>query len=571
MGFWNSYTAVKDARTRRMEAEARMDTLKREKQAKLHDRYSKVGERLTEAFLEPDEGIRNTVVDALIAEVEQLRGKPVSKSFTNWMRKNPDDAGAVLESASQRGMSPAQLFEIGDDPLLLSQGLLALGRAKREREARKLRSDGGGAAVTPPGPSSAAPAGPTPAGDEPLSTELSTIETRMSALNKRISGLASMGRNEAEIKPLRDEYNSLDEARRKMRTAGPIAAVEESSRLSVRPVDRADLQHGVQAAQRAGRPDIAMRFVPGMRREAYDALLNKLGVNTTQPQDTTAAPVGSVAATPLPTQPAATTPQGSLTPVQTQSDELLERENIQRRTKPLSDEILRDPQVSRLGLKTVGEFEDAAAAGKVRLEDVGALARRRTLGSETAKAAVEHLEGIKKDGDSARAQSRFLDVLAGAAEKAGPRGPWLTPLRQSANSLAQLVGIKNPTGMSNLQLMEAITPKLAVLLSQQMKGSQSDREFLAALATAPSTLNSEQGFAMLIYTARQINDITKEYDIQARKWAAENGALDAKNVNGRTFQEVWDDSLATFEKTNGTLQERVSRAFGKSPKELLRR
>ena len=545
--------------------------------------YQKLTDQLTEAMLEPDAAIRQTAVDALLQGAEAIRGKPISKQFKSWIVKQPEQALSVLNNIQERGVDPRVFLQVGDDPMLFAHGLLALGRANRERQARGLRGDGGGDAQPSDAPAQTpggsglslegvkqeAPFGKqnlpvTPNTVQPTSQPMDEysqgIQMQITALERRINGLAGMGRPEPEIAPLRQELMDL---RRELR-APQSAARTEGAKIGVQPVSTDDIQRGIQAAQRSGQPDLANRFVPGMRREAYDALMQKLG--TTQP-------VASTPNAPTATMASPTGAPGAQSPaplgrgiglIPTKDEEQRTEARIRRQETQLPTDMLRDPNLK--GVRTFGQLE----SGNGQPSTAAQLARQSTLASEGAKATVMDLETAKKDGMAARTQQRYLDLLAGAAEKAGARGPWLTPMRETLNNFANILGIRDPWGQSKLQLMQAVTPKLAVLLTQQMKGQQSDREFLAALSTAPSVLNTEKGFAMLVYTAREVNKMTLAHDLAARQWAAKYGALDTPNAQGKSFQEDWDEGLINFERVNGSLQERVAAAFNMKPSQLLK-
>lgn len=574
---------------------ADLGTQRLQRQKLLDDQYGKIGEQLYQALLEPDEKTRSLAVDSILQGAEQLSGRPVSKNFRAFLRQDPESAAQVLQNIQSQGVDPKVLWQVQDNPLLFGHAMIALGRAKRERQARTLRGNETGEAPAPgsnpasspqpeqlsgPGtdeqpaitPPVAPAAASAPATVDNVDTELSSIDKRIAALTKRIEGLAGIGSDERNITPLRTELASLQKERRDIVIGPELAARTTSATEGVKPVSYPDVQIGVEAAQRAGQPDIAARFKPGMPRKAYDELMNRLG--TTQNAPTSASEPTSPNSSPytisgnLNTVAAPQSANGPKPLVQTQAEALTEKQNIERRSQPLKPEIARDPAVIAAGIKTQGELEDALAKG-LKLQTAGQVARSTELASSQAKATVKDFETIKDEGASARRLARYYDVLAGAGSRAGARGPWLTPFRESLNSAANLLGIKDPWNQSNLQIMEAYSNKLIPELTKQFKGSQSDREFLAGLASAPSTRNNEKGFAVLLYTAREINNIGIEFDLQARKWVSQYGSLDSTDAQGRDFQTAFDDSLADFEAKNGDLQKRVEKAFGQPVNKLL--
>jgi hypothetical protein len=623
-GIATGMAAGDKSRIDEMEAQQKLAAFKQAQQDKLLTRMKAIEDGLTDAFLEPDPHLRNTSVDALIGEYEQISGKPAPKNFVSWAKKSPEDAATVLSEASARGLPPGQFLQMVGDPILLAHGLKALGRSKREKEARLQRGDGGGSPVTAPSPaptpeapqvggggrgisfggvaesggndvmarpvaSVMSPAAETPASTVPSTPKNSAIEVekanvlaRTQALGRRIDALAGMGRDEKEITPLRTEKATLEAELRKLNVEAPQAAAVADATEAVKPVPVADIAVGVDAAKRAGRADLAARFVPGMRRGAYDALLSQLG--TTQSSATAPAPSAASASPDLATlkpaaAPAVSAPAASQSDVrkaeptnlvQTPAESETEKASIQRREQKLPEDIMRDPAVIKAGVKTQGELEDAIKSGSVKLQDLSQKARSLTLATSTASSIVKDFEAIKTEGMHARTIARYYDVLGAAAEKAGPRGPWLTPVRDVVNNLANVLAIPNPSGQSNLQLMESVSNKLIPELTMKFKGSQSDREFLAGLASAPSTKNTEKGFALLLWSGREINKVDIEMDLQARKWVGKYGALDSTDKNGDDFQTAFDKALSKFEDTNGTLQERAAKAFGVKPSELLK-
>lgn len=571
----------------------------------LDDQYKNLGDRLTEAMGEPDETMRSVAVDSLLRGAEQLTGRPMSKEFRTFLKQSPEDAATVFKNIQDRGISPEVVFRVQDNPLLFGHAMLALGKAKRERMARLQR--GGEAGETPaasgssvpsdqpeqlsgPGVDEAAAATPqaapasavaSPQASSPIDAETAKVQNRVAVLGKRIDALASMGRPEVEISPLRTERSTLEKELRDINIGPAMTKRNETAKLSAQPVGREDVALGVEAATRAQRPDLAIRFKPGMPRDAFDALTAEMGTPQTQavqaPAPTTssaspiAAPVPAVdAGAAAPVSPVIPGAKPAATLVQTPAESLTERQDIERRARALDKDVLRDPAVIKAGVRTQGELEDAIAKGTVKLQDLSQIARAGALAEGQAKGTVKDFDTLKDEGMHARKVGRYYDILAAAGEKAGPRGPWLTPLRESANNFANLLGIKDPWKQSNMQLMESVSNKLIPELTMQFKGSQSDREFLAGLASAPSVKNTEKGFAMLLYTAREVNNITLEQDLQARKWVGKYGSLDATDAKGNDFSTAFDVSLEAFEKKNGTLQDRIGKAFKVKPADLLK-
>lgn len=594
------------------------DRMQEKRQAKadehakhVRDLYDKIGTQLSDAMLESDETLRNISVDSILKGVEQIQRKPVSKEFKTWLTKSPDQAFEVLTKIKDRGVDPRVLFQTQDNPLLFAHGLLAMGKAKRELEARKLRGDGGDSpATSPSGPSTSEPeqlsgppsegsttvGQPSAQGEQDVKGILAEMGQRRDALRVRVNALAAQGRDEKEISPLRTELFSLDKQMRDAQLAAPQAAAVAGATANVQPVNTQDLAVAVDAAKRGGRPELAARFVPGMRRQAYDALVGQI-TGSTQNTATAAAPdassaspipaqggmspfalnqqapnparLGGMAATPPPTSNPQVGGSAPTNLIQTPAESETEKASIGRREQKLPEDILRDPAVVKAGITTQGEFEDAVKNGSVHMMDLTQKAKQTAIASEMGKSAVKDFEAIKEVGNSARNMGRYYDILAASAERAGARGPWLTPVRETINNFANLMAVKDPSGQAPLQLMNSISMKLVPELTKQFKGSQSDREFMAGIASAPSTYNSEKGFAVLLMVGRELNKIHQEQDIQARKWVGKYGDLSATNTAGDDFQTAFDKNLEKYNESHGDLQTRVSKSMKLKAKELL--
>lgn len=591
-----------------LEAASNIRQKRLSQQKLMDDQYKGIGDRLTEAMMEPDETMRSIAVDSILKGAEQLTGRPMSKEFRSFIKQSPEDAATVFKNIQDRGISPEVVFRVQDNPLLFGHAMIALGKAKRERMARAER--GGEAGETPgaptaqPSPSEqpeqfgegqAAPQalptqpaqGPQPAAtgampaeaaaapESPVTAEKAKVEGRVASLGKRINALASMGRPEAEITPLRTERATLERELRDINIGPAMAASRKQAELGVEPVGREDVALGVEAAQRGNRPDIAARFKPGMPRQAFDALLGQVGTTQTQgsqpsaPTPANASPM-QAPLSPMPEEGAGPQAAKPTNLVQTPAEAQREKDDIQRRARTLDKDIMRDPAVIQAGVKTQGELEDAIAKGTVKIQDLSTVARQQALATAQATTTVKDFETIKTEGMHARNIARYYDILGAAAEHAGPRGPWVTPMRETINNFANTMGIKNPWGQSKMQLMEAISNKLIPELTMQFKGSQSDREFMAGLASAPSVRNTEHGFAILLYASREMNKVTQEQDLQARKWVAKYKSLDATDSKGNDFQTSFDEALRAYEDKAGTLQERISKAFKIKPENLLK-
>lgn len=536
---------------------------------KMQARYKDIGNTLYEAFLSPDEATRNTVVDAVIAEVEQLRGKPLSKPFVSWLRKNPQDAAAVLENTAQQGVSPAVLFNLADDPLLLSTGLLAFGKAKAEREARIARSGGGDLPGAAPAPTAlgggvrlggvSIPRGMEDDGDKTHATGgTPTIPALEADLRRRILGLtvqintlAGQGRSEQkEVKPLRDERIALEKQLFDL-TAGRAMKVEEERRGEQRkiaeegrqPISPAEAQSLRDELNDAGRRDLARRVVTNMPRSAAMELRKALEGTVrefapTEPQALARvrelAERGVASTVTVDREPAITTPEKEA-----------EREEMQRRAKPLTPEFLRDnPDIAKRGILTQGQLEDARTDGRLPIRSLEDLETIRNRIRETEQLATKTMDGIRKAGQLSAEALESLKLIATVAGRLGPTGQWVTPVRQMAFNAAQLLGVQNPGRLGELQLVDSLNMRLALRNLERIGGNDSDKEMLKQVLSNPSALQSPHGRMLMIVAGVHFEKMAVERMVQAERWRSQHGSIEARDSDGETFTEVFQRDIA---------------------------
>lgn len=189
----------------------------------------------------------------------------------------------------------------------------------------------------------------------------------------------------------------------------------------------------------------------------------------------------------------------------------------------------------------------------------------------SATAAGTELTDVIHQGNVARQTVPMLDVAIAASTRAGITGPLVTPVREAVMKIGNLFGVVTP-GQTALQLIDAITPRLAVQLTSQMKGQQSDREFLAGIQSAANKGQTNQAFAMVAYFTRELGALAIEKERQARIWTAnrEHPGLNIPDKQGRTFQEVFDASVEKVNSDRGTIGERAASAFNVPYKDVLK-
>lgn len=190
--------------------------------------------------------------------------------------------------------------------------------------------------------------------------------------------------------------------------------------------------------------------------------------------------------------------------------------------------------------------------------------------ASTASAAGTELTDMVHQGTVARQMLPRLEIATAAALKGGVTGPMVTPVREALYNVGNLFGIKTQ-GQTALQVMNSLTPAFAVQLTSQMKGQQSDREFIAGVNSSANTGQTNQAYAITAYFGRELAKMAIEREVQARRWTADTShpGLNIPDKYGRTFQDVYDASLQKYYDDNGTIGERASRAFGINYKDVL--
>lgn len=189
----------------------------------------------------------------------------------------------------------------------------------------------------------------------------------------------------------------------------------------------------------------------------------------------------------------------------------------------------------------------------------------------TAQSGGTELTDVIHQGGVARQTRPMLDVAVNAGLKVGPTGPIVTPVKEALYNIANVFGIKTEK-QTALQVLDAITPRLAVQLTSQMKGSQSDREFLAGVQSAANKNQTNQAFAMVAYFTRELADMAIEKEIQARRWTADasHPGLNIPDKYGKTFQDRYDEIVASDSTRRGSIGERTAAAFKVDYKDVLK-
>jgi hypothetical protein len=173
-------------------------------------------------------------------------------------------------------------------------------------------------------------------------------------------------------------------------------------------------------------------------------------------------------------------------------------------------------------------------------------------------------------GEAARNKIAIYDMMSSAASRIGPTGDWITPLRNQFANLATLFKVENPQFKTSGDVISKLQNQLAVEMTGQMKGQQSNRELEVALRSQPGLFATPQGMAILIAIGRDVARQNLARSQNAAQWLADKGSLYAKDENGDTFQKAWDKGLDAWYKKNGSLGDRAAAYFKSDPKEILK-
>jgi hypothetical protein len=172
-------------------------------------------------------------------------------------------------------------------------------------------------------------------------------------------------------------------------------------------------------------------------------------------------------------------------------------------------------------------------------------------------------------GESARNKLNIYDMMSAAAAHTGATGDWITPIKNQFSNLATLFKVENPEFKTAGDVISKLQNHLAVEMTGQMKGQQSNRELEVALRSNPGLFATPQGMAILIAIGRDLSRQQLARSQNAAQWLADRGSLYAKDENGETFQKAWDKGLDAWYKKNGSLGERAAAYFGSEPKDIL--
>lgn len=534
------------------------------------DRLSKLSDtleaRLVEATNEQDPNIRSAYVDTIFKTAEEQTGKKVGPVIRKFF-KDPAQAKELMKAATDNGMSLMDVLEIQSNPWLLMPALGAMGRAKRQQQERNIL----GTTTSTLEPSQTAAAGPDAA-------MIAALQGRIADRKTGIANAVKAGASPEGLKALQAALQKDEDRLYDLTKTHGSAEINEAAK----PISAEQYEKIANAF-----PELAKHRIiyPGMRYGDYLlAAKNALAPTGTSPTSggqilaaeaasrRVVSPIGSPFGGPLgasiPTSPLSSTapnpaqpivrpltpaPVITATPLAQSGDTtttgpgaLGEKEKIQfRQQAQFRQQSLPESLTRETGMTNYGQLTDAIAAGNVRPMSPVELARR-----EQASRNIEHAYGKKFDdyqakGELARIDRNYTEAMLAILDRAGTTGPWIAPVRTGINNLVQSLtgGLINPEGMTDMQLMNAFSTKMAIQDLQKVSGNDSDRDFTRALTSNPNVLNTPQANVAYLIYRNQLNKLDEHRAQMAQRWVDQFGSLsqtDPKNHN-KSFDQVWMD------------------------------
>lgn len=496
---------------------------KQQQQAQRAKLDQQLGELFAKALSIEDENLRPAALDNFAKYYEQTTGKPYDKSALNYFKKAPEEANDAWSEAQSKGMSFGQFISSSNSPLMFIAGAVAHDQRMSRKRAVTALSATDNPDLPQPG--------------EDTATQAKRLEIRIKALERaeREALTADPTLKGPDLAGLRDQAKQLRDMHAKL--VGETAVKDREQ--AEQPVPANEIEAAQKQLQRAGHSDLAFRIRPGIKRRLFDSVMELAGPQrtegVTQPQTP---PQGSPRGFgPGIVAPSRTgSPRAPVGPVETPA----EAAELKRRTGALDNDLLRDPAVAKAGLKTVGELEDRLAADPTfRLTDKAALERLVSAQRQEAETAFKDLTTIRTRSETARERKAAYTIIAAVAERSGPTGPWITPIREQVNKLAQVIGVSNPRGMSEIELGHAMSTRLAVSGLKDVGGNDTEKELQKLMLSNPNLFASSKGLYILIRVGSHLEDLKIQQGLQAERWKNFYGDLNRPNNNGESFQEVF--------------------------------
>jgi hypothetical protein len=299
-----------------------------------------------------------------------------------------------------------------------------------------------------------------------------------------------------------------------------------------------------RAAYKAGaKPDASGHWPSTYKREGHpNMVVGGVNTKTGEPEAPIVrpAPVTPVTPTRTPldvTSPGITTP-GALGSSQMPLDE---RGRIEyQQAAQLRNQQLPESLVRETGVTSYGALANGIVSGKIKPMSPIQLARK-----EQAAKNIEHVYGKKFEdyqvkGEAARISRAMNETMLSMIQQAGTTGPGLSSIREGINAvITTIIPGFNPTGMTELQMMKALSTKMAIEDLKNVGGNDSDKDFLRAITSNPNIFNVPEANVLMLTYRIQSNILDEHRAKMAQKWVDRYESLSASDEKGRRFDEVW--------------------------------
>lgn len=540
------------------------------------------GPKFAEAFLDPNPVTRNPRIGALLEAWGNMQGQPVNKGLVSFFKGDPEEASALLNSVEKRGGSIVDIFRLANDPLKFEALLGA--HAATARATNLQEAAAGGTAPAPetpalgkglkiPGVAAQAPTSTSTAGTQaptgPLENDAKAIEGRIRQLQGEAgtiirSGATSKGIPPAVAELYKGKLTEIAALRDQLYKIRQGPAVQQAQELD-QPVPQDRIDAARVEAKYAGVSNnaSAAMFPTGIKLRDFNTQMDRLRSIRGGVEPSAQTPTGQITLMPGGVAPATGLKTGGQQPI-TPAEKAAAVTEANQSITMLPEAMLRDPALrGRPDIKTYGDLK----ASGLQLQDANnRTAAQAAIGHYETSAGAEYQKVIDTADDS-RKKNNFYNVALSAAQRLGPSGAWVTPLRNHLSAGAGLFGFPQAFGAGERDILQAVAPKLAISLTTQMKGQQSDREFINSMLSEPNVGQTPKGLAIMMFIGKELTRIDMEKGAQARRWLAQHPdhpSLNTPDANGFTFNESfkyhYEDKL--------DLVNKVAKAFKMTPVQI---
>lgn len=167
------------------------------------------------------------------------------------------------------------------------------------------------------------------------------------------------------------------------------------------------------------------------------------------------------------------------------------------------------------------KFQQAKRAAELETDTEQAKAER--------KAGVTELNKIAERGRTATSQTGMINRLAMINKKAVSGAG--AGVKLQAMKLASTLGLPTPDGVTESELMEAISNELTLDKSQKMSGALSENDMIFLQRTVPMLSQTQEGREKVIEYQKALLTREREYAKAAREFRRKNGYFDLSEFN----------------------------------------